>query len=89
MLITKITCKWKFVIGYAGVFGSIGHVFAGMFSSNAARQLASAAIQAGKTAATDIVMKAIDLGETVAIEAGKKLVETAAKKIINTQITSG
>ena len=53
--------------------------FARMFSSNAARQLASAALQAGKPAAKDIGMKAIDVGKTVAIDAGKKLVEKAAK----------
>ena len=46
-----------------------------MFSSNAAKQLASAALQAGKTAAKDIVMKAIDVGKTVTIDTDKKLVE--------------
>ena len=38
-------------------------------------KLASAALQAGKTAAKDIGMKAIDMGKTVTIDAGKKLVE--------------
>ena len=51
------------------------------FSSNAAKQLASAALQAGKTAAKDIGMKAIDVGKAVASDAGKKLVEKAAKKL--------
>ena len=51
-----------------------------MFSSNAAKQLVSAALQAGKTAVKDIGMKAIDVGKTVAIDAGKKLVEKAAKR---------
>ena len=46
-----------------------------MFSSNAAKQLASEALQAGKTAANDIEIKTIDVGKTVAIDAGKKLVE--------------
>ena len=52
-----------------------------MFSSNADKQLASAAVQAGKTAAKDIGMKAIDVGKTVAIDADKKLVENAAKRL--------
>ena len=52
-----------------------------MFSSNSAKQLASAALQAGKTAAKDIGIKGIDVGKTVAIDAGKKLVEMAAKKL--------
>ena len=81
MLITKRTYTKKYVIGGAGIFGSIGNFFARMFSSNAAKQLASAALQAGKTAAKDIGMKAIDVGTTVAIDAGKKLVEQAAKKL--------
>ena len=52
-----------------------------MFSSDAAKQLASAALQAGKTAAKYIGMKAIDVGKTVAIDAGKKFVEKAVKKL--------
>ena len=52
-----------------------------MFSSNAAKQLALAALQAGKTATKDIGMKAIDVGKTVAIDTGKKLVDTAAKQL--------
>ena len=52
-----------------------------MFSSNAAKQLAPAALQARKTAAKDNGMKAIDVDETVAIDAGKKLIEKAAKRL--------
>ena len=78
MLITKRSYKKKYVIG---VFGSIGNFCARMFSSNAATQLASAALQAGKTAEKDIGMKAIDVDKTVAIDAGKKLVEKAAKSL--------
>ena len=52
-----------------------------MFSSNAAKQLASTALQAGKTAAKDIGMEAVDVGKTVAIDAGKKLVEKAVNKL--------
>ena len=79
MLITKITYKKKYVIGGAGIFSSIGNFFARMSSSNAAKQLASTALQAAKTAGKDIGMKAIDVGKIDAIDAGKKLVEKAAK----------
>ena len=48
MLITKRSHKKKYVIGGAGIFGCIGNFFARMFSSNAAKQLASAALQGGK-----------------------------------------
>ena len=52
-----------------------------MFSSNAAKQLASTALQAGKTAATDIGMNAIDVGKTAAIDAVKKLVDKSVKRL--------
>ena len=81
MLIIKRTYKTEYVIREAGIFGSIGNFFARMFPSNAAKQLASASLQAGKTAAKDIGMKAIDVDETVAIDAGKKLVEKASKRL--------
>ena len=71
MLITKITYKKKYVIGGAGIFESIGNFLARMFSSNAAKQFASAALQAGKTAVNDIGTKAIDMSKPVAIDAGK------------------
>ena len=58
----------------------MGTFFARMFSSNEAKQLASAALQVGKTAAKGIAMKAIDVRKTVALDAGKQLAENAAKK---------
>ena len=48
MLLTKRSYKKKYIIGGAGIFGFIGNFFGGMFSSNAAKQLASAGLQAGK-----------------------------------------
>ena len=81
MLITKRTYKKKCVIAGAGIFGSIGNFYARMFSYNAAKQLALPALQAGKTAAKYIEMKANGVGLTVAIDDGKKLVEKAAKKL--------
>ena len=44
-----------------------------MFSSNAAKQLASAALRAGEITGKDIGMKAIDVGTTVAIDAGREI----------------
>ena len=81
MLIRKRTYKKKYVIGEAGIFGSIVNFFARMLSRNTAKQFASTALQAEKTAANGIRMKAIDVGKTVAIDAGKKLLEKAAKKL--------
>ena len=60
-----------------------GTFFARMFSSNVAKQLASATLQVGKTAAKDIGMKAIDVGKTVAIDADMTSVEKAAKNYLH------
>ena len=65
----------------AGIFGSIGNFLVRMFSSNLAKELASTALQAGKTAMKDVEMKAIDVGKTAAINAGKKLVDKATEKL--------
>ena len=58
-----------------------GTFFARMFSSNTEKQLASAALQAGKTAEKYIGMKAIYVGKTIAIDAGEKLVKKAPKTL--------
>ena len=54
----------------------------GFFLSNAARQIASTALSAGKDAAIEIGKKALDVGKTVAIDAGKRLIDKAATKIM-------
>ena len=77
----KKNLQKKYVIDGARIFDSIGNFFARMFSSNVTKQSASAALQAGKTAAKDIGMKPIDVCITVVIDAGNKLVEKAAKKL--------
>ena len=77
MLITKRTLKKKYIIGGAGICDPSGTSFARMFSRNAAISSSSGR----KTAAKDIEMKAIDVGKTVAIDAGKNLVEKAANKL--------
>ena len=80
-MITKRTYKKKYVIGRAGIFGSIGKFFARMFSSNCGKAVSVGSSSGRKTAAKEIGMKAINVGKTVAIDAGTKLVEEAAKKL--------
>ena len=75
MLVTKKTYKKQYVIRGVDIFDSIEKFFARLISSNAAMQLSSAALNAEKTAAKDIVMNTSDVGKTVAIDAGKKFVE--------------
>ena len=81
MLITKRTYKKKYVLEGAGIFESIMNFFARMFSSNAAKQLASAALQAGKLQQMILEWKLFMCDETFAIDAGKKVVEISDKKL--------
>lgn len=64
LITTKRRYKKQHVIGGAGIFD----LFMKLFTSNAAKQIAS-------TAAKEIGKKAIDVGKTVAIDAGKRLVD--------------
>ena len=82
MLTKKRTYKKHYVIGGAGIFDSIGRFLASLSSSNAAKQLALTALQVEQSAAKDIGMIAIYVGKTVAIDAGNKLIEKAAKKLL-------
>ena len=56
--------------------------FKKLFVSNAARQIASIALSAGKDAAKEIGKKALDVGKTMAIDTGKRLIDKAAAKIM-------
>ena len=57
-----------------------------IFTSNAAKQLASSAIDVGKNVAKEGVRKALEAGTTAATDVGKKLVKKAltpkSKKIL-------
>ena len=64
LIITKRRYKKQHVIGGAGTFDFLTQ----LFTSNAAKQIASTAVKA-------IGNKAIDVGKTVAIDAGKRLVD--------------
>jgi len=64
LIITKRRYKKQHVIGGTGTFDFLTQ----LFTSNAAKQIASTAVKA-------IGNKAIDVGKTVAIDAGKRLVD--------------
>ena len=74
--------KRQYVYGGAGIFDSIASFFTRLFTSNAAKQLASTALEAGKSAAKEVGVKAIDVGKTVALDAGKKLIEKGVTRVL-------
>src|SRR6218665_2771364 len=82
LIVAKRRYKKQYVIGGAGIFDTVAGFFKKLFVSNAAKQIASTALSAGKDAAKEIGKKARDVGKTVAIDAGKRLIDKAAAKIM-------
>lgn len=82
LIVTKRRYKKQHVIGGAGIFDTIASVIKRLFTSNAAKQIASTALSVGKDAAKEIGKKALDVGKTAAIDAGKRLVDKAAAKLL-------
>ena len=70
--------KKQSVIGCADLFDTISGFFKRLFTSNAAKQVASTAFSVGKDAARQIGKYALDVSKTAAIDAGKRLVGKAA-----------
>lgn len=74
--------KRQYVYGGAGIFDSIASSFTRLFTSDAARQIASSALDVGKSAAKELGQKALDVGKTAALDAGKKHVEKGVTKVL-------
>jgi hypothetical protein len=83
-VINRRRYRKQYVIGGSGIFDTISGFFKRLVTSNAAKQLATTALNAGKDAAKEIGKKAIDVGKTTAIDAGKRLVDKAVAKLFTT-----
>ena len=68
------------------IFDTIGSLLARIFTSSAAKQIASSALDVGKSVAKEGAKKALDVGKSAAVDVGKKLVTKAltpkSKKIL-------
>ena len=81
LIIKRRSYRKQYVIGGSGIFDTISGFVKRLVTSNAAKQLATRALSAGKDVATEIGKKAIDVGKTAATDAGKRLVAKAATKL--------
>ena len=87
LVVSKRRYKKLYVVGGAGFFDTISGFFKRLFTSNAAKQVASTALSVGKDAAREIGKHALDSGKTAAINAGKRLVDKVADKLFTPKIT--
>ena len=79
MIIPKQGFTKRYVYGGSGIFDSITNLLMGIFTSNAAKQLASSALDVGKIVAKEGAKKALEAGKSAATDVGKKLVQKALK----------
>ena len=77
MLVPKHGFKKRYAYGGSGIFDIITNLLTRIFTSSAAKQIASSALDVGKSVAKEGAKKAIDVGKSTALDVGKKLVKKA------------
>ena len=86
MIVAKHGFKKRYAYGGSGIFDTITNLLTRIFTSTAAKQIASSALDVGKSVAKEGAKKAIDVGKSTAVDVGKKLVKKAltpkSKKIL-------
>ena len=86
MIVTKRGFKKRYAYGDSGMFDTIANLLTRIFTSSAAKQIASSALDVGKSVAREGAKKALEVGTATATDVGKKLVTKAltpkSKKIL-------
>ena len=86
MIVPKHGFKKRYAYGGSGIFDTIAKFLTTIFTSSAAKQIASSALDVGKSVAKEGAKKALEAGKSAAIDVGKKLVTKAltpkSKKIL-------
>ena len=86
MISTKHGFIKRYQYGGSGIFDTIANLLTKIFTSSAAKQIASSALNVGKSVAKEGAKKALDVGKSAAVDVGKKLVSKAltqkSKKIL-------
>ena len=77
MIVPKHGFKKRYAYGGSGIFDTMVNFLTRMFTSNAAKQIASSALDVGKSVAKEGAKKALEAGKSAAVDVGKKLVTKA------------
>ena len=77
MIVARHGFKKRYTYGGSGIFDTIANFLTRIFTSSAARQIASSALDVGKSVAKEGAKKTLEVGKTAAVDAGKKLVTKA------------
>ena len=88
MIVFKRGFNKRYQYGGSGIFDTIASLLTRIFTSGAAKQIASSAMDVGK----NVAKKALEVGKNTATDIGKKLVTKAltpkSKKILQKYTTS-
>ena len=91
MIVPKHGFKKRYQYGGSGLFDTVVNFLTRMFTSSAAKQIASSALDVGKSVAKEGAKKALEVGKSAAVDVGKKLVQKAltpkSKKILQKYTT--
>ena len=91
MIVPKHGFKKSYAYGGSGIFDTMVNFLTRMFTSNAAKQIASSALDVGKSVAKEGAKKPLETGKSAAVDVGKKLVTKAltpkSKKILQKYTT--
>ena len=86
MIVNKHGFKKRYAYGGSGIFDMIANLLTRNFTSSAAKQITSSALDVGKSIAKEGAKKALEVGKSTAVDVGKKLVTKAltpkSKKIL-------
>ena len=86
MIVSKHGFKKRYANGGSGIFDTIANLLTRFFTSSAAKQIASSALDVGKSVTKEGAKKALEVGKSTAVDVGKKLITKAltpkSKKIL-------
>ena len=77
MIVPKHGFKKWYAYGGLGIFDTIANFLIKIFRSSATRQIAPSALDVSKSVAKEGLKKALEVGKSAAVDAGKKLVTKA------------
>ena len=74
MIVTKHRFKKRYAYGGSGIFDTIANFLTRIFTSSAAKQIASSALDVGKSVIKEGAKRALEAGKSAVVDVGKKLV---------------
>ena len=77
MIVPKHGLKKKNAYHGSGIFVTVANFLTRIFTSSAAKQIASSTLDVGKCVAKEGAKKALEVGKSTAVDVGKKLVTRA------------